>query len=51
MLCILITNPFNYLLNRIHSSNNINPNEIQLIISSRTLQSTIDNQNFNSLYG
>jgi len=48
MLCILITNPFNYLLNHIHSSNNINTNEIQSIISSRTLQSTIDNENFNS---
>jgi hypothetical protein len=47
-LCILITNPFNYLLNHIHSSNNINTNEIQSIISSRTLQSTIDNENFNS---
>ena len=48
MLCVLITNPFNYLLDRIHSSELHDPTEIQSIVSSRTLQSTNNNENINS---
>jgi hypothetical protein len=45
MLCVLITNPFNYLLDFIYSSDNDNTNGIQSIIRSRTLQSETDNEN------
>lgn len=45
-LCILIINPLNYLLS---SSNNLNTNEIQSTIHSRTLKSTIENENIYSL--
>ncbi len=48
MLCVLITNPFNYLLNLIHSSDYNDPTETQSIIASRTLQSTANNDNMNS---
>ncbi|CAF2873847.1 unnamed protein product [Rotaria sp. Silwood2] len=49
MLCILITNPFNYLLDRIHSSSNGGTTDTQSILSSRTLQAVKDDENFNSL--
>ncbi|CAF4026721.1 unnamed protein product [Rotaria sordida] len=49
MLCVFIINPFNYLLDHIHSSNNDDTMEIQSILSSRTLQTVKDNENFNSL--
>ncbi len=48
MLCVLITNPFNYLLNLIHASDSIDAAETQSIITSRTLQSTANNENINS---
>ncbi|CAF4710407.1 unnamed protein product [Rotaria sp. Silwood1] len=49
MLCVLIINPFNYLLDRIHSSNNGGTTEIQSTLSSRTLQAVKDNENVNTL--
>jgi hypothetical protein len=50
MLCVLIINPFDYLLDRIHSSaNNGDTTEIQSIVSSRTLQVATEYDNFNSL--
>ncbi len=48
MLCVLITNPFNYLLNLIHASDFNDATETQSIITSRTLQSTANNENINS---
>jgi hypothetical protein len=48
MLCVLITNPFNYLLNLIHSSDSNDATEIQSIVASRTLQSATNNENINS---
>ena len=39
MLCVLITNPFSYLLNRIHGSDIDDSTELRSIVSSRTLQS------------
>lgn len=41
MLCIILTNPFSYLLNQLESSDSI---ELQSKFHSRTLQSTIDNE-------
>jgi len=50
MLCVLITNPFDYLLDRIHSSaNNGGTTEIQSIVSSRTLQVATEYDNVNLL--
>ncbi len=46
MLCVLFTNPFHYLLDRIHSSDHVDTNEIRSVISSRILQSTRDNESF-----
>ncbi len=48
MLCVLITNPFNHLLNLIHSSDYNDATEIQSIVASRTLQSATNNENSNS---
>ena len=48
MLCVLITNPFNYLLNLIHASDYNDGTEIQSIVSSRTLQAAPNNENINS---
>ncbi|CAF0850328.1 unnamed protein product [Rotaria sp. Silwood1] len=48
MLCVLITNPFNYLLNLIHSSDYNDATEIKSIVSSRTLQGTTNIENMNS---
>ncbi len=48
MLCVLITNPFNYLLNLIHSSDSNDATEIQSIVGSRTLQAATNNDNINS---
>jgi hypothetical protein len=48
MLCVLITNPFNYLLNLIHSSDYNDATEIQSIVGSRTLQAATNNDNINS---
>jgi hypothetical protein len=42
MLCILITNPFNYLLDHLHSSDNDDTTEIHSSVGSRTLQATTD---------
>lgn len=47
MLCVLITNPFNYLLNLIHSSERNDLTEIQSIVGSRTLQEATNNDNMN----
>ncbi|CAF3325592.1 unnamed protein product [Rotaria socialis] len=49
MLCVLMTNPFNYLLDRIHSSDNDGTTEVQLGPGSRTLKTIKDAENFNSL--
>lgn len=49
MLCVLLTNPFNHLLDRIHTFNSGDANEMQTILSSRTLQGIKDRDNFNSL--
>jgi len=50
MLCVLIINPFDYLLDRIHSSaNNGDTTEIQSIVSSRTLQVATEYDNVNLL--
>ncbi|CAF4852535.1 unnamed protein product, partial [Rotaria magnacalcarata] len=35
MLCVLMTNPFNYLLDRIHSSDKDGTTEVQLGLGSR----------------
>lgn len=40
MLCVLITNPFSYFLNLIHSADLTNENDLRTIVNSRTLQST-----------
>ena len=48
MLCVLITNPFNHLLNLIHSSDNNDVTEIQSIVGSRTLQSAANSENMNA---
>ncbi|CAF0788477.1 unnamed protein product [Adineta ricciae] len=48
MLCVLITNPFNYLLNLIHASDSNDLAETQSIIGSRTLQSANNNENLHS---
>ena len=48
MLCVLITNPFNHLLNLIHSSDSNDVTEIQSIVGSRTLQAATNNENMNS---
>jgi hypothetical protein len=48
MLCVLITNPFNYLLNLIHASDSNDATEIQSIVGSRTLQAATNNENMNS---
>jgi hypothetical protein len=48
MLCVLITNPFNYLLNLIHSSDYRDPTEMESIIGSRTLQSAVDHEHIRS---
>jgi hypothetical protein len=48
MLCVLITNPFNYLLNLIHASDYNDAAETQSILASRTLQSAANNENINS---
>lgn len=48
MLCVLITNPFNYFLNLIHASDSNTITETQSIITSRTLQSAANNENINS---
>lgn len=45
MLCVLITNPFNYLLNLIHASDSNAIAETQSIITSRTLQSSVNDEN------
>lgn len=39
MLCVLITNPFSYLLNLIHASDYNDATELRSIVASRTLQS------------
>ena len=48
MLCVLITNPFNYLLNLIHASDSNTITETQSIITSRTLQSAANSENIHS---
>lgn len=48
MLCVLITNPFDYLLNRIHGSEIDEQTELRSIITSRTLQSTNSNDDLQS---
>jgi hypothetical protein len=48
MLCVLITNPFNYLLNLIHASDLNDAAETESIITSRTLQSAGNTENINS---
>ncbi|CAF2414532.1 unnamed protein product [Rotaria sp. Silwood2] len=48
MLCVLITNPFNYLLNLIHSSDYNDATEMQYIVGSRTLQGITNNDNTNT---
>lgn len=49
MLCILVTNPFNYLLDYLQTSSNDNHlSEMQSAISSRTLQSITDDDRSNS---
>ena len=48
MLCVLITNPFNHLLNLIHSSEYRDPTEMDSIIGSRTLQSAADHEHLRS---
>ncbi|UJR23410.1 hypothetical protein I4U23_026417 [Adineta vaga] len=48
MLCVLITNPFNYLLNLIHASDSNDPTEMQSSVGSRTLQSATNNENLHS---
>lgn len=49
MLCVLITNPFNSLLDRIHSSNNGVTSDMQSRFRSRTLQATDEAKNVNAL--
>ncbi|CAF3301520.1 unnamed protein product [Rotaria socialis] len=48
MLCVIVTNPFNYLLNFIHSSDYNEATEVQSIVGSRTLQAAVNNDNINS---
>ncbi|CAF5096670.1 unnamed protein product, partial [Rotaria magnacalcarata] len=48
MLCVIVTNPFNYLLNLIHSSDYNEATETQSIVGSRTLQAAVNNDNINS---
>ncbi|CAF4265530.1 unnamed protein product, partial [Adineta steineri] len=48
MLCVLITNPFNHLLNLIHSSESNDMGDMQSIVGSRTLQAATNNENINS---
>ena len=44
MLCVLITNPFNHLLNLIHSSEYRDSTAMESIIGSRTLQSAANHE-------
>ena len=48
MVCVLITNPFNYLLDRIHSSSSANAIELPSSFSSRTLKSIVDKEPLSS---